>query len=113
MKCPCGSGETYAKCCEPFIKGETLPPTAEKLMRSRYTAYTLSDVDYIKKTLAPESQSDFDSAATKKWASEAQWKGLKIMSVQQGSETDKKGVVEFMATYTQDGESFDHHEVSK
>ena len=111
--CPCQSGESYSNCCEPFLTGAALPPTAEKLMRSRYTAFTLCDVGYIKKTLAPEAQRDFNSAATKKWAEEAEWRGLKILSTNKGTATDKKGTVEFIATYKQGDEVLDHHEVSQ
>ena len=82
-------------------------------MRSRYSAYVLADIDYLKNTLAPESRSDFDPATTKQWAQQAKWKGLKILSTELGQADDKKGTVEFIATYEQDGEGLDHHEVSK
>lgn len=111
--CPCGSKNDFSKCCEPFLTSEVSPETAEKLMRSRYTAYTKVDIDYLKKTLAPESRHDFDIASTKRWAQEAKWKGLKILSTTKGSASDKKGTVEFVATYEQDGEEIDHHEVSE
>lgn len=113
MKCPCGSKEEFANCCEPFLQGKSLPETAEKLMRSRYAAFTKADVEYLRKTLAPESRTDFDAKATEKWAKDAKWKALKIISTEKGGADDKKGVVEFMATYELDGEALDHHEVSK
>ena len=113
MTCPCGSTQTFEKCCEPFITGESLPDTAEKLMRSRYSAYTLAKIDYIKKTLAPESRKDFDVAASRDWAEQSTWKGLKIISVEKGTAQDKKGVVEFTATFEQKGEMIEHHEVSQ
>lgn len=113
MNCYCQSNLSFSECCEPFIKGEKKAPTAEKLMRSRYSAYATANIDYLKSTLAPESRHDFDSATTKKWAQSAKWKGLKIMSVTKGMETDSKGTVEFTATYEQDGEGLDHHEVSQ
>ncbi len=112
MNCPCGSNETYAKCCELFLTNKQQPETAEQLMRSRYTAFTVANVDYLSKTLAPESRSDFDAVSTKKWAEQSKWKGLKILSTQKGESTDKKGVVEFIATYELEGEVLDHHEVS-
>ena len=112
MKCYCQSNLDFETCCELYLKGEKLAPTAEKLMRSRYSAYATANIDYLKKTLAPESRADFDSATTKKWAQSAKWKGLKIMSVDKGTENDTKGTVEFTATYEQDGEGLDHHEVS-
>lgn len=80
-------------------------------MRSRYTAYARGDVGYLKKTL--DSPGDFDTAAAKKWASQAEWKGLKILSTEEGQPADAKGKVEFVASYIQDGEEIEHHEVSR
>ena len=113
MMCPCGSATELANCCEPFIQGKKLPETAEKLMRSRYTAYTLKDIAYIKKTLAPESQKDFDEKASKEWADKAEWKSLKVMDVKKGTASDTKGTVEFTATYKEAGKTLEHHEVSE
>lgn len=113
MNCPCGSERNFQDCCEPYLTGKTHPPTAEALMRSRYTAFTRKDLSYIKKTLAHESLSDYDAAATKAWAEEAQFKGLRILSTEKGQPTDKTGTVEFVATFTQKDETLEHHEVSK
>lgn len=100
-------------CCEPFLTGKQMPDTAEQLMRSRYTAFTCKDIDYLKKTLAPESREDFDAASTKKWAEAAKWKGLQILSTEKGTASDKKGKVEFIATYEAEGSALDHHEVAQ
>lgn len=113
MGCPCGSGVEFQGCCEPFLKGEAFPETAEKLMRSRYTAYTKAQIDYIRKTLAPESQKDFDAKGAMQWAKQAKWKGLKINSTEKGGRDDQKGTVEFTASFEQDGEVIEHHEVSR
>ena len=112
MNCPCGSSKEYAKCCEPFITGKSLPETAEQLMRSRYTAYTNETINYIKDTLAPESQKDFNITSARKWAKGSEWLGLKIIS-SSGGAADNKGTVEFIASYKQDGHKFDHHETSE
>ena len=46
--CPCGSLHPYADCCGRFIEHpECAAPTAEALMRSRYTAYTLGCESYL------------------------------------------------------------------
>ena len=45
--CLCGSGLTYADCCEPIISGKKDATTAQELMRSRYTAFTKANVDYL------------------------------------------------------------------
>ncbi len=113
MKCPCTSTKNFSECCEPFLKGDVLPDTAEKLMRSRYSAYDKVNIDYIKKTLAPESRSDFDMKSTKEWAQKAKWQGLQIVSTDKGEASDKKGTVEFIATYEYEGQGLDHHEVAQ
>ena len=111
-KCPCGSSLSFEKCCNPYLSGQAVPETAEQLMRSRYTAYTVGNIDYIRTTLAPESQHDFDAANTKKWAKQSKWLGLKIHTAS-GGVSDKKGTVEFTATYKEKTETLEHHEVSK
>jgi SEC-C motif-containing protein len=49
--CPCGTGERYATCCGPFHKGAAEPPTAERLMRSRFSAFARREVGYLWRTL--------------------------------------------------------------
>jgi SEC-C motif-containing protein len=51
--CPCGSGRTYTACCAPYHKGLAEPPTPAALMRSRYSAYALKQVDHLWRTLHP------------------------------------------------------------
>jgi SEC-C motif-containing protein len=113
MNCPCGSNLPFENCCEPLITGKAFADTAERLMRSRYTAYVRSNIDYLEKTLAPESRADFDAESAKQWAKQAQWKGLKINSTELGTSKDKIGTVEFTATYQQGRQTLDHHEVSQ
>ncbi|MEW7848564.1 YchJ family metal-binding protein [Massilia aurea] len=52
--CPCG-GPSLDNCCGPFLAGAALPPTAEHLMRSRYTAFTLKDEAYLRATWHPST----------------------------------------------------------
>ena len=75
--CPCGSRRDYDECCGPLLAGAPAP-TAEALMRSRYTAFTEGKVDYLKDTLTPEEQADFDPEETRIMATEAKWQGLEI-----------------------------------
>lgn len=44
--CPCGSKKTYINCCKQFHDGKN-PETALELMKSRFTAFVVGDVDYI------------------------------------------------------------------
>jgi SEC-C motif domain protein len=49
--CPCTSGRRYAECCAPFHRGQREAPDAVALMRSRYAAYVVGDMDYLIRTL--------------------------------------------------------------
>jgi SEC-C motif-containing protein len=48
--CPCGSGRSFGLCCEPILKQERAPATAEELMRSRYTAHVIGDNRHLHRT---------------------------------------------------------------
>jgi SEC-C motif-containing protein len=110
--CPCGSGIVYAECCEPYITGKVPAPTAEALMRSRYTAFAVKSVDYLGDTLAPESKHDYEPEQVKEWANSSTWLGLEIVSTSEGQPEDKTGEVEFIATFEQGGVTHKHHEAS-
>jgi SEC-C motif domain protein len=111
-KCPCGSGREYKACCGAYISGKAQAPTAEALMRSRYTAYAKHEIDYLMRTIVQDDKASQDPEATRKWSEEADWKGLEIVRAEKGGPDDDAGVVEFKASYVQDGESKVHHEVS-
>ena len=113
MQCPCGSGLSFDACCNRYIGGAALAPTAEALMRSRYTAYTRGDIDYIEKTHAPETRAAFDAGAARDWAAQSEWLGLQIVSTEGGRADDRAGVVTFAASYRQDGVTVEHREVSR
>ena len=66
--CPCDSQKNYLSCCEPFITGKQSCTTPEALMRSRYSAYTLSNVDYIKETMRGNALTGFQEQNAKRWA---------------------------------------------
>ena len=110
--CPCGSEKNYISCCRPLHEGSAKAQTAEQLMRSRYCAFVKGHIDYLYKTLAPESRNDYDEKATRNWANSAKWKGLKIIKTEAGTGNDSTEVVEFVATYEKDRKGLDHHEVS-
>src|SRR5687767_9295835 len=101
MTCPCGSSKDFDACCGPYLAGREYPPTAEALMRSRYSAYTQQQVDYIVATHDPGTREEVDRDDTAKWAREAGWQGLEVVSTERGREGDDDGVVEFKARFTQ------------
>ncbi|HBG66619.1 MAG TPA: hypothetical protein DDW78_09140 [Treponema sp.] len=110
-QCPCGSGKSYADCCEAIIKGTVKAPTAEALMRARYTAYVKQEIDFIINSCEKgEKIAEIDRKATEDWSKNSTWHGLKILRTEPGKEPDTE-IVEFEATYTQKGIRDVHHEI--
>lgn len=103
MLCPCGSGSTFETCCQPIINGTKNAPTAEALMRSRYTAFTLAEVDYLMKSWASETRILSEKESIRNWAKSVKWVKLKIMATQEGLENDQKGYVAFQAYFRDKG----------
>lgn len=106
--CPCESGKSYQLCCEPFHEGKP-PPTAEALMRSRYSAYVLKLENYLLNTwhtsTRPLALHLSDDINTK-------WLGLSILHTEQCSDTT--ATVEFVARYKIGGNRAERlHEVSQ
>lgn len=90
--CPCG-GAVYAGCCERFHAGHEQAPTAEALMRSRYSAFALGLGDYLWRTWHPRTRPDDVRL------DDTEWTGLEIIEVVDGSASDTQGTVEFAAHY--------------
>lgn len=107
--CPCGSAQTFAACCQPFLAG-TPAPTAEKLMRSRYSAFVVGDYAYVERTLSPEALVDFSRADLEATAGAMDWVGLEILKTDKGGPSDTDGTVEFAARFKRAGETGVHHE---
>ncbi|HPX61176.1 MAG TPA: YchJ family protein [Deltaproteobacteria bacterium] len=111
-KCYCGSDKTFPYCCKPIITGKKPAPTAEKLIRARYSAYVTADMAFILNTTHPDHRDDFDEAGSREWAESSQWEGLEIVATKQGGENDTTGQVEFIARFSQNGKQYEHHELS-
>ncbi len=98
--CPCGTGKLYFDCCGPFITHQKIPATPEELMRSRYTAYTQVNLDYIAQTMKSPAADHFDVEAVREWAKKVSWTGLDVIRARQDL---NQGIVEFRAFYSIDG----------
>jgi SEC-C motif-containing protein len=111
--CPCGSGKSYAECCEPVILNKEPAKTAEALMRARYSAYVTHKVDFIIKSCEDTEKSSIDPGATRAWSEGSTWRGLKILHTEKGGQADTEGIVEFEAQYTSKaGLRQSHHETA-
>jgi SEC-C motif-containing protein len=110
--CPCTSGRSFGDCCAPFLAGTAHPATAEALMRSRYTAYAVNQIDYISATDHPSRQGEFDRESATTWATKSQWTGLEIKELVGGGAGDEQGIVEFIAKFSLGGKAQQHRERS-
>jgi len=97
--CYCGNSLTYDECCGAIHNGTREAKTAEELMRSRYTAFVLADIDYILKTYASETRPTEDREGILNWAKSVKWIRLEVLNTKLGNETDEEGFVEFKVHY--------------
>jgi SEC-C motif domain protein len=100
-RCPCGTGEPFGRCCLPIHSGERPADTAEQLMRSRYSAYAVGDLDYVWRSWHPRTRPDSVEAQPG-----LEWTGLEILA----AEDD---VVEFRAHYREGQRTGKLHERSR
>ncbi len=96
--CPCGSTRPYAECCAPLHDGRTDAPTAEALMRSRFSAFALGDTAYLLRTWHPRTRPDQLTLDPRQ-----RWFRLDVVDTERGGLLDNTGTVEFHAHYRYDG----------
>jgi SEC-C motif-containing protein len=82
------------ECCGPRLAGDAAAPTAEALMRSRYTAFVVGDAAYLRASWHRSTRPprlDLDEGVV--------WRGLQVLTTRSGGPFDDTGVVEFAARY--------------
>ena len=106
--CPCGSGKAFADCCGRYLDGGAAAPTAEALMRSRYTAYTLQREDYLLATWHASTRPVQLGLAGEV---QTKWIGLDVKRHEQQDENH--AIVEFVARHKVNGRAHRLHETSR
>lgn len=104
--CPCG-GSDYAACCGRFIEGGEKAQTAEELMRSRYTAYTLGNEAYVRATWYSRT---LPAGRLVSQETGSKWLGLEV---RRHAEAGHEATVEFVARYKLAGRAQRMHEISR
>jgi len=119
MRCFCCSSKPFQACCEPFIKGDKTPVTAEQLMRSRFSAYATAQYSYILDTYTKEKQQGLSVDDLAQSAQGAKWFALQVHDAQSEesaepntSATLHSDTVEFTAFYFEDKKMYQLHETS-
>ncbi|WP_159944396.1 MULTISPECIES: YchJ family protein [unclassified Nocardiopsis] len=96
--CPCGGPGAYRDCCAPLHRGGERAATAERLMRSRYSAFAVGDRDYLLRSWHPDTRPqylDLDPATV--------WRRLEVLSTTGGTPFHNEGTVAFRAVYRENG----------
>ncbi len=107
--CPCGSGRPYDDCCGPWHAGPShlQAPTAEALMRSRYTAFVLDRRDYLLATWHASTR----PAALEDPPPGLRWLGLEIR--RHTNADAERAAIEFVARSKLAGRAMRLHETSR
>ncbi|ARJ06471.1 UPF0225 protein [Cnuibacter physcomitrellae] len=99
-RCPCSSGLPYGECCGPIHAGSVVAPTAQALMRSRFSAFAVGDAAYLLDSWHPSTR-----PASVDLEEDTRWLRLDILSTSAGGPFDDRGEVAFEARYrTAEGE---------
>lgn len=113
MQCPCNPLTEYKNCCKKAHQNINLAITAENLMRSRYSAFVLGDIDYLQKShhssTRPNKREKKDIL---QWAKSVQWIKLEVLNTYKGTSMDTIGNVEFKAFFMENGKVEIIHENS-
>jgi len=95
--CPCGRGDDYDACCGRLHAGAPAP-TAEALMRARYSAFAVGDLGYLLGSWHHSSR-----PAAFGLDPDTHWTRLAVLATEDGGLFDATGTVRFRAVYTRDG----------
>ena len=104
MQCPCDSQKRYTQCCEVYHNGAQAP-TAETLMRSRYSAFALGLSSYLFSTELETLHKDLSIEHFDAQIKDQIWVNLEVLFA-----SDKE--VEFKASLLDDDHLLIHHETS-
>jgi len=95
-------------CCQSYVEQTIDAPTAEALMRSRYTAFVLLNEDYLRYSWHPDS-----CPKNIRLNENTKWLGLKILDTKAGGLSDRTGDVEFVTRSKIAGKAHRLHEHSR
>jgi SEC-C motif-containing protein len=106
--CPCGSGQPFESCCGPALDGSRPAPTAEALMRSRFTAHVARDDAYLHRTYRGTAGTPFVPDPK---TEPMDWTRLVVHAHEPGATPDQ-AFVDFTAYFAAEGAEHAIHEKS-
>ena len=97
MKCPCTPTKLYADCCEKAHKNIHSVAEAEDLMRSRYSAFVLANVNYLQQSHHSTTRpSKTEKRELLTWTNSVEWVKLEVLN-------STENTVEFKAYFIENG----------
>lgn len=114
MQCPCSIEKKYSDCCKKAHQNIGSVSSAEALMRSRYSAFVLANIEYLQKSHHSKTRPlKKEKRDIEKWAKSVKWLKLEVLNTTKGTANDSTGTVEFKAFFMENGEINVIHENSK
>lgn len=97
MQCPCNPNKLYSECCQKAHQNINSVTTVEELMRSRYSAFVLANIEYLQKSHSSRTR---PTKRAKKeilqWTKSVEWIRLEVLNT-------TKNTVEFKAYFIEGG----------
>jgi len=82
MKCPCNPSKLYINCCKKAHQNIHSVTTPEILMRSRYSAFVMANIDYLQKSHHSSTRpSNFEKKEILTWTKSVEWIKLDVLEV--------------------------------
>ncbi|MDP5077026.1 MAG: YchJ family metal-binding protein [Nonlabens sp.] len=103
--CPCNPHKTYKTCCAIAHENIAAVTTAQQLMRSRYSAFVMGNVNYLQHSQHSSTRiSNHEADEIGQWTKTVQWVKLEVLTTTQGLVCDSLGTVHFKALYIENGQ---------
>jgi len=106
MKCPCNPSKLYSECCQIAHQNIHAVKNPETLMRSRYSAFVLANIEYLQRSHHTSTQpSQKESKEILNWTISVEWIRLEVLNYYENT-------VEFKAYFMENGKLDIIHENS-
>lgn len=80
MKCPCNPSKLYNDCCKKAHENIHAVTTSEQLMRSRYSAFVIANIDYLQKSHHSATRpSKLEKKEILTWTKAVEWVKLDVL----------------------------------
>lgn len=109
--CACGSGLGFEVCCEPYLQGSPVP-TPETLMRARYVAFKLRNLDFIEATCTEEGLQSLNRLEIERSLPETVFQSFELRGTGGGDQGDDTGTVSFAFRYKFKGNEMAQAEIA-